>query len=225
MVYRILKLIIAGEDVAEAEEGFALCLESELAKVESFFRLKEGNFASQLKQLAKRVAVIEEGIAGGSECDNLVDMLKLLEGHSDLAQLLKDLLSFASAIDDLREFVFANVQATIKITKKVSIATPQLSCPPILNPPTHPPTQQPTNPNAQTRTVFHRPSCLATCSLPASSICTFHPICSHLARPPFRVNSLPNPPPLCSTTSTAGSCCEKTSATSCMAVFSTLRPY
>jgi hypothetical protein len=121
MVCRIIKLIIAGEDVAEAEEGFALCLESELAKVESFFRLKEGNFASQLKQLARRVSSIEEGIAGGSECDTLVDMLKLLENNSDVAQLLKDLLSFASAIDDLREFVFANVQATIKITKKVKV--------------------------------------------------------------------------------------------------------
>jgi hypothetical protein len=33
MMRRIIKLIIAGEDVAEAEEGFALCLESELSKV------------------------------------------------------------------------------------------------------------------------------------------------------------------------------------------------
>lgn len=108
----------AGEEVDDAEDSYVLLLESELAKVESFFRCKEGVFVSELRQLQKTVSTVEKEVEGASECETIVEMLSLLKGGKE-AQILKDVLACAQAVDDLREFVFANVQATIKINKKV----------------------------------------------------------------------------------------------------------
>jgi len=114
---RLIKMIVACEDVEDAEEGFKLTLECEIAKVESFFRAKGNVFSTELRQLRKRVSQLDRHVEGAAECKTVVQLLELLQGQEE-GSLLKDLLSFAKHVDDLREFVFANTQACIKINKK-----------------------------------------------------------------------------------------------------------
>jgi len=104
-------------EISDAEERFVLALESEIAKVESFFRTKVAEMTPTFRKLCRRVTRVEERDRSLQECTNLMQLKQQLAGLPE-ACLIEELLKFSSDVDLLRAFVMTNAQAIVKICKK-----------------------------------------------------------------------------------------------------------
>mmetsp|Transcript_17357 Transcript_17357/g.42097 ORF Transcript_17357/g.42097 Transcript_17357/m.42097 type:complete len:546 (+) Transcript_17357:73-1710(+) len=105
------------EEGNDAQERFMLALESEVAKVESFFRSALAEKLSDFRSLCKRVNKLHLNEKVTDEFLGFEQLIALLDGSKE-AELLKDFVAFSEEVDAVRSFVMTNAQAAVKITKK-----------------------------------------------------------------------------------------------------------
>eukprot|EP00961_Rhodomonas_salina_P152272 2049571-Rhodomonas_salina.1 len=105
------------EETEDAQERFMLALESEVAKVESFFRSRLAEMLSEFRSLCKKVNKLNLDTKIADEFHGFEQLIALLDGSKE-AELLKVFVGFSKEVDVVRSFVMTNAQAAIKITKK-----------------------------------------------------------------------------------------------------------